>query len=155
MLDGPCSVHKGAKHTMREGMGLTKALLNEQNKKRDDRDDDAGKDRKPPRDAGTAFQEPSKTVHTIIEGRAAVENRRDQKLTGWQILAIKATGTIANPRYLPSQSSLLPSLGPTSGWRFFTPDASRSFWMPSSRRCGSRRSSLMREVPSISSLPAP
>ena len=47
MLDGPCLVNKGVKHTMRECMGLAKALLEEQNKKHDDRDDDAGKDREP------------------------------------------------------------------------------------------------------------
>ena len=62
-------------------MGLAKALLDEQNKKHDDRDDDVGKDREPPGDAGGAFQEPSKTIHTIFGGRAATENRHDQKLT--------------------------------------------------------------------------
>ena len=40
MLDEPCLVHKGMKHTMRECMGLAKALLDEQNKKRNYRDDD-------------------------------------------------------------------------------------------------------------------
>ena len=47
MLDGPCLVHKGMKHTLRECIGLAKALLEEQKKKHDDHDGDAGKDRKP------------------------------------------------------------------------------------------------------------
>ena len=58
-------------------MGLAKPLLEEQNKKRDDHDDDAGKDHEPPRDAGSAFQDPSKTVHMIFEGRVASKNRHD------------------------------------------------------------------------------
>ena len=29
LLDGPCPIHKGAKHTMRECMGLAKALFEE------------------------------------------------------------------------------------------------------------------------------
>ena len=53
---------------MRECMGLAMALLEEQNKKRDDRDDDTGKDRELPRDAGGAFQDPSKTIHMIFGG---------------------------------------------------------------------------------------
>ena len=101
MLDGQCLVHKGAKHTMRECMGLAKALLDEQNKKRDDHNDDTGKDCEPLMDASGAFQEPNMTVHTIFGGRAATKNRRDQKLIGWRVLAVKATSTITGPRYLP------------------------------------------------------
>jgi hypothetical protein len=62
---------------MRECIGLAKAILEEKNKKHDDYDDDGGKDHEPPRDAGSAFQDPSKTVHVIFSGRAAFENRHD------------------------------------------------------------------------------
>ena len=40
---------------MKECMCLTKALLEEQNKKRNDHDDDAGKECEPPRDVGATF----------------------------------------------------------------------------------------------------
>lgn len=70
-------IHMGVKHTMMECMVLAKALLDEQNKKHDDHDDGVGKDCEPPWDAGSAFQELSKTVHTIFGGRAATKNRHD------------------------------------------------------------------------------
>jgi hypothetical protein len=76
-------------------LGIAKAFRNEQNKKHDGRDDDGGKDREPPSDVANAFQDASKTVHTISE------NRRDQKLTARRVLAVKGIDTVADPRYLP------------------------------------------------------
>ena len=50
---------------------------------------------------GDAFQDPSKTVHTIFRGLAASKNKRDKKLTSRQVLSIRGINTITDPRYLP------------------------------------------------------
>ena len=49
---------------------------------------------------GGAFQDPSKTIHTIFGGLVASENKRDKKLTYRRVLSIKGINTIAYPRYL-------------------------------------------------------
>ena len=60
-------------------MGLANIFQEQADKKRVD-DNNGGKDREPP-NTGGAFQDPSKTIHTIFEGLAASENKRDKKLT--------------------------------------------------------------------------
>jgi hypothetical protein len=83
LLDGPCLIHKGSKHTMRQCYGLTRAYRAEDNKRMkrwDDHEDDPSKDPEHPRDTNNSFQDPSKTVSTIFGGVAASENKRKQKL---------------------------------------------------------------------------
>ncbi|XP_066341615.1 uncharacterized protein [Miscanthus floridulus] len=80
-----------------------KAYRDEENKtakKRNAREDDSRKDPEHPKDANTAFQDPSKTVGTIFGGAAASKNKRKQKLTTRQVLSVSNNDTIADPRYL-------------------------------------------------------
>ena len=84
---------------MKECMGLAKVFQDQENKRRDDRDND-GKDHEN-HNAGGAFQDPSKTVHTIFGGLAASKNKRDKKLTSRRVLVVRGIDTIADPRYIP------------------------------------------------------
>jgi len=73
----------GAKHTMGECKGLNKAFCEEDRKRlrpwddaaNDGQEEDCGKDARP------TYQDPTKTVASIFDGRVVSENRLEQKLT--------------------------------------------------------------------------
>jgi hypothetical protein len=83
LLDGPCPIHKGAKHTMGECKGLNRAFRVEDAKRSwcndDEIDDGQGGGRE--KDAGPAYQDATKTITSIFGGRATSEDKREQKLT--------------------------------------------------------------------------
>jgi hypothetical protein len=88
---------------MGECKGLNKAFHEEDRKsprrKDDEADDSQEEDHS--KDARPAYQDPSKTVASIFSGRAASENRQEQKLTAQQIMSVTSyDDTIANPKYL-------------------------------------------------------
>ena len=67
----------------------------------DDDNNDGARGRRPPGDNNNAFQDHNKVVTTIFGGLAAIESRRDQKLTARRVLAVNTEDAIANPSYRP------------------------------------------------------
>ena len=66
----------------------------------DDETDD-GKDRGWGKDVGLAYQDTTNTVASIFGGRAASKNRREQKLTAWQIMSVTTyDNKVIDPKYL-------------------------------------------------------
>ena len=84
---------------MRECMGLANIFQEQADKRRTD-DNNGGKDPEPP-NVGDAFQDPSKTVHTIFGGLATSKIKRNKKLTSRRVLSVRGIYTIADPRYIP------------------------------------------------------
>ena len=83
---------------MKDCLGLAKEF---QAKKSDDDNNDGTEGRQPPRGNNNAFQDHDKVVATIFGGLAAVESRRDRKLTARRVLTINAEDAVANPNYHP------------------------------------------------------
>ena len=77
LLDGPCPIHKDAKHTMWECRGLKTTLGREPSKKQrrndDETEDSQGGERG--KNKGPTYQDPTKTVATIFGGRAISEDK--------------------------------------------------------------------------------
>jgi hypothetical protein len=99
-MDGPCPIHKDAKHTMQECRGLKTAFAGETSKKprhNDDADDNQGGDpSKHP-----VFQDPSKTVTTIFGGRAVSKDKRERKLVARRVMSITTyDGPVADSKFL-------------------------------------------------------
>ncbi|XP_066373464.1 uncharacterized protein [Miscanthus floridulus] len=103
LLDGPCPIHKDAKHTMRECRGLKTALGGITSKKPwcDDDETEDGQGGERGKNKGPTYQDPTKTVATIFGERAVSEDKREHKLIAQRIMSITTyDGPIADPKYL-------------------------------------------------------
>ena len=103
LLDGPCPIHKDAKHTMQECRGLKTTLGGEPSKKQrcnnDETKDGQGGERG--KNKGPTYQDPTKTVATIFGGRAVSEDKREQKLIARCVMSVATyDGPIFDPKYL-------------------------------------------------------
>ena len=128
---------------MKDCLGLAKEF---QAKKKDDDNDDGAKDHRPPGDNNNTFQDHNKVVATIFGGLAAIENRRDRKVTARWVLVVNSDDANTNPSFSPGLRSLSLLVGPTSGWTSLTQGASPLLSMQLSRKYSSGKYSSTAEV---------